>query len=233
MEMPPVARSRRLKRPAVKAGRPPRELAGDVDDRILDAAHRMFLEHGLSGASIDEIARVARAGKQSLYARFPTKEALFTAVAMRNAAKVRAGFAKSGDAPAGTTVEEHLIGVATTLLNRLMAAENIDFMRLSWMEAPRFPELANMGRMARERGAQAVAQVLNQLAQSGELANYPLFAPERLAETTQFFLDLVVTHFLLRAISGENLKQLRTEIGTHVPRAVHFFLAGCASCKDE
>jgi hypothetical protein len=36
---------------AVRTGRPPRELAGEVDQRILDAARRVFLERGLAGAS--------------------------------------------------------------------------------------------------------------------------------------------------------------------------------------
>ena len=40
---------------AVRAGRPSREFAGEVDQRILDAARRVFLERGLAGASIDEI----------------------------------------------------------------------------------------------------------------------------------------------------------------------------------
>lgn len=211
----------------MRAGRPPRELAGDVDDRILDAAQQIFLEHGLSGASVDEIARVARAGKATIYARFPTKEALFTAVAMRNAAKVREGFTRPSETPAGKTVEERLVSVATNLLTRLLANENIDFMRLSWIEARRFPDLANLGRMAREHGAQAVALVLSQMVQSGELPDCPRFASERLPETTQFFLDLVVIRFLLRAISGENLEQLRAEIDSHVARGVSFFLAAC------
>ncbi|MGB6890492.1 MAG: helix-turn-helix domain-containing protein, partial [Xanthobacteraceae bacterium] len=71
---------------AVRAGRPSREFAGEVDQRILDAARRVFLERGLAGASIDEIAATARAGKPTIYARYPDKEALFAAVVMRNVA---------------------------------------------------------------------------------------------------------------------------------------------------
>jgi AcrR family transcriptional regulator len=67
----------------VRAGRPPRRLAGEVDARILDAARRLFLERGLEGTSVDEIASLARAGKPTIYARFPSKETLFTAVVMR------------------------------------------------------------------------------------------------------------------------------------------------------
>ena len=71
------------RRSGVRCGRPPRELKGRVDERILDAAGKVFLERGFSGASVDEIAEVAGAGKPTIYARFSSKEALFTAVMER------------------------------------------------------------------------------------------------------------------------------------------------------
>ncbi len=72
------------KRTKVRFGRPPKELAGEVDTRILDAARKMFLERGFEGASIDEIAEVARSGKATIYARFRDKRALFTEVVTRD-----------------------------------------------------------------------------------------------------------------------------------------------------
>jgi AcrR family transcriptional regulator len=38
----------------------------EVDERILDAARKLFVERGFEGASIDEIAEAARAGKSDL-----------------------------------------------------------------------------------------------------------------------------------------------------------------------
>jgi AcrR family transcriptional regulator len=61
-----------------------KELAGEVDARILDAARKIFLERGFEGASIDEIAEVARSGKPTIYARFRDKRALFTEVVTRD-----------------------------------------------------------------------------------------------------------------------------------------------------
>jgi AcrR family transcriptional regulator len=221
-----AALSKRRRKPqVVRAGRPPRELAGQVDERILDAARRLFLEHGLAGASIDEIARLAQAGKPTIYARFPTKEALFTAVVARNAAKVRAAF--GSQAPSGATIEERLANVGANVLKGLLVSDTIDFMRLSVAEARRFPQLSGVGRMARERGAQAVAQVLSEVAQSDEIHALPALAPECLETTTQLFLDLVVVRFLMRALFGEDLKLLRAEIDAHVARSVAFFLAAC------
>ena len=64
---------------------------------------------------------------------------------------------------------------------RLLVSDVIDFMRLSIAGARRFPDLASVGRMARERGAQAVTQVLSEMADSDEMGTFPAFAPERLA----------------------------------------------------
>ena len=217
--------SRSSKRRAVRVGRPPRDMAGEVDDRILDAARRLFLERGLGGASIDEIARLARAGKPTIYARFPTKKALFTAVVMRNAAQ-NAARAQSRP-PAGASLEERLVSVGTGVLQRFIDSNAVDLMRLAVGEVRRFPELATVGRTARERGAEAVLGVLREVASSGETGGYPGLAPEQLERTTLHFLDLVVSRFLTRALFGEDLALLRAEIATHVPRAVAFFLAAC------
>lgn len=214
------------RRRAVRVGRPPRERAGEVDTRILDAARRVFLQHGLGGASMDEIAEVARAGKPTIYARFPGKEALFVAVLMRDVTATIARF-ESEDAGGGT-VEERLARIASTLLYWILVSEHIGMMRLAIAEANRFPDLAStVHRMVRERGAEAVARLLREVAQSDALGASPAFAPERIAATTRFFIDLVVLPLVLRALYGEKLGSLQADIGPHVARTVAFFVAGC------
>lgn len=100
-------------------------------------------------------------------------------------------------------------------------------MRLAVGEVRRFPELANVGRTARERGAEAVVRILREVASSDEAGSFPGLAPEQLERTTLHFLDLVVSRFLTRALLGEDLALLREEIAAHVPRAVAFFLSAC------
>jgi AcrR family transcriptional regulator len=212
--------------PAARSGRPPRELAGEVDTRILDAAREVFLERGLAGASMDEIAGLARAGKPTIYARFPTKEALFAAVVMRsvadNAARIETYV------PTGKTLEERLASVGETVLQRILVGDAIGLIRLAVAEARRFPDLgSSVYRMARERGKEAVARLLAEAAQSDEFGTISAFASERLATTTAFFQELVVMPVLLRALFGERPEALCTEIGPHVARTVTFFLAAC------
>ena len=75
---------RNARRGVRRSFRPPAAgTCGPVEERILDAAGRVFLEHGFQGASVDEIAEAASAGKPTIYASFPNKQALFTAVVER------------------------------------------------------------------------------------------------------------------------------------------------------
>jgi len=67
--------------------------------------------------------------------------------------------------------------------------------------------------------------VLSETAHWDEIEKYPAFAPEFLAATTGFFVDLVVARLLMRAVFGEDLKLMRSEIDTHVAGSVAFFLA--------
>jgi AcrR family transcriptional regulator len=211
---------------AVRTGRPPRERAGEVDQRILDAAHRVFLERGLAGASIDEIAAIARAGKPTIYARYSDKEALFAAVVMRNVATTIEPF--ESVVPAGTTIEERVADAAAALLNRALISDTIDMMRVGISEARRFPELAiSVRRMARRRGEDTIRRVLVEVAQSDGRDALPAFGPEQLAATTNFFFDLVLMPLFVRALFGEKRKSLQAEVRPHVARSVAFFLAAC------
>src|SRR5580692_6915265 len=196
MAREPGAKRRTAKVPAGRVGRPPRERAGEVDARILDAARRVFLERGLAGASIDEIAAIARAGKPTIYARYSDKEALFAAVVMRNVATTIEPF--ESVVPAGTTIEERLADAAAALLNRALISDTIDMMRVGISEARRFPELAiSVQRMARQRSEDTIRRILGEVTQSDGRDALPAFGPDQLVATTHFFVDLVMMPLVL------------------------------------
>jgi AcrR family transcriptional regulator len=216
----------RPKRAAVRFGRPPRELAGEVDARILAAARKVFLDRGFEGASIDEIAEVARSGKPTIYARFRDKRALFTAVVTHDVLARITEF--NAEVPSGACIEERLTSAASTLLHWGMDSERIALMRLAIAEARRFPDLATTVRhRARDLSTELGVRMLSQLTNSDELRSLPAFAPEHLATTARLFLDLVAVPLLFQALFEINLKTLDAEIDTHVGQAVAFFLAAC------
>ena len=66
-----------------RRGRPTLEDSALLDERILEEAAKVFLEKGFARAKMDEIASRAEITKQTVYARFPSKSALFSALASR------------------------------------------------------------------------------------------------------------------------------------------------------
>src|SRR5215472_10297341 len=130
--MPMVTKDHDLKRP--RPGRPPKDLAGDVKTRILDAAQRAFLKRGYQGASLDEIAATAPASKPTIYAHFPGKQALFEAVVARVIERLP-DF--EGFAPKVGSMQDELAGLGIEMVERLIR-ETIGITRATIAEADRF-----------------------------------------------------------------------------------------------
>ncbi len=209
-----------------RSGRPPREFAGEVEDRILCAARQAFLDHGFEGASIDKIAVAARSGKATIYARFPNKQALFAAAIMRY------GLAKTerlqNYRPVGKTLEERFASIGVAFIQEILTNEWIGLLRLGIAEESRFPEYGTViiGTM-RQRGGETMARLISEAADLDDLAKLPALRPDRLAKTARYFRDLILYPLLMRALSGESLESLRAEIGPHVSERVAFFLGAC------
>jgi AcrR family transcriptional regulator len=212
-------------RHAVRAGRPPRALAGKVDERILDAAGKVFIERGFTGASVDEIAEAARAGKLTIYTRFPSKEALFNAVIERLARRNTGIDVVSSP---GAPIEDRLEALATAILTRVLAPETMGLIRVAVAEAPRFPDAAaSVSRMARDRQIDAISRILSEFTESDPTRALPAFAPDRLKAAAVRFLNLAVFPMVLRALFGDDLDALNAEIGPHVAESIAFFLTAC------
>jgi AcrR family transcriptional regulator len=169
------------------------------------------------------LTRSPHAGKPTIYARFSGKEALFTAVMTRNVREITRSF--ESITPTGVTIEERLASIAVAILRKVLTAEMVGLIRAAVAEARRFPDVAaSVSRMGRERWAEAVAQLLGELAESDKL---PAFAADRRAATALHFIKLTLLPMVMRALFGERLTALRAEIAPHVARTVAFFLAAC------
>ncbi len=219
-------RKRAASRVPMRCGRPPREHAGQVEERILAAAQRVFLDQGFEGASIDEIAAVARAGKPTIYARHASKEALFTAVVLRDISE-RLQFETIEEM--GSTLEERLTFFGEEILRRALRAETVGLFRSVIAEARRFPGLAaRVGEAARARIGDLVARLFKSFADSERISGRSGAALEALPETARLFTDLIFLPMILRALLGEPLDALRAEIPDHVAGRVTIFLSVCS-----
>ena len=207
-----------------RLGRPPKDLAGDVKARILDAAQRVFLKRGYQSASIDEIAEVAPASKPTIYAHFEGKEALFEAVV----AHVLDGLTDFGGFEAkGRTVQDKLAGLGIEVVERFID-ETVGITRATIAEADRFPALSrHVHEAGRDRAAAAVSHVLNDSTHNLARGSKGPFGPKRSLTTAQIFMDLILLPMLMRALMGEGAKDLRSELPAFVRERVGFFLAAC------
>jgi AcrR family transcriptional regulator len=212
------------KKSTPKRGRPTKDLAGDVQVRILDAAQQLFLEKGYRSASIDDISELAPASKPTIYAHFPGKEALFAAVVARTISRLT-DF--EGVEPEGHTLHDKLSNLGTTIVEKLIE-ESLGMVRATIAEAQRFPELSrNVHDAARDRSVNAVSQLLNEATQKLARAPKGPFSGKRSLATAQIFLDLILLPMLFRSLVGETPKELRRELPSFMRERVGFFLAAC------
>ncbi len=78
-----------------------RKTAGERREQVLEAARDVFAEHGLSGASTDEIARKAGISQPYLFRLFRTKKELFVAAIERCFAETLETFERAAEGAAG------------------------------------------------------------------------------------------------------------------------------------
>ena len=111
-------------------------------DAILDAAAGLFLRNGFLGANMDEISAAADVSKQTVYAHFHSKEALFLDV-------VRGLTGVAGDVHQEQVAEplddrpigDYLQEFAELQLTIVMTPRLMQLRRLVIGEVERFPEL--------------------------------------------------------------------------------------------
>ncbi|MCM2292906.1 TetR/AcrR family transcriptional regulator [Allorhizobium sp. BGMRC 0089] len=207
-----------------RRGRPPREMAGEVEDRIVNAALKVFIARGYEGASIDEIAEVARAGKPSIYARFTGKETLFREVVLRWSQKTTENIPSCGDGD----IEKRFQAIALMILQNAVSEEKIGLMRSVIAEATRHPELATTIHYAmREHGTATMMKLVSDIAESDAIRCLPAFAPGNLVETTRRFIDIVLLPIMVSSLFHADLTPVREQLENHACKAASFFLKGC------
>lgn len=107
---------------------------------VLEAARKVFFQHGFTAATTDMIQQAAGVSKSTLYAHFGSKEGMFAAVIRAECAR---HLAKSGlEDIAGGNIRERLTAFGKAYLKILLGPETIALYRLVIEVAPIFPELA-------------------------------------------------------------------------------------------
>ncbi|MDB5804587.1 MAG: TetR/AcrR family transcriptional regulator [Betaproteobacteria bacterium] len=185
--------------------------------KFIKAAERLFLERGFSGASVNEIVRIAGGSLATLYAEFGTKEALFEAVLSRRAAAI---FEEGLHQPAHIAdVEAELRILGERMQARILSADGLAIYRLAVSEAPRFPELRKTVVESGLRGF--LKHLAGYFAELGSTARIQIDNP---AQAAEHFLTLIQGQQLFVACCGAAASISGAKRRAHVRSAVETFL---------
>lgn len=209
-----------------RGGRPSREDAALLGERILDVATELFLAEGYGVTSIEAIAQRARISKRTFYHRFPDKAALFGAVIHRIIERIR----PPADIPLfeGGNLDEILRHLARLILRAVLAPTALSLHRLLVAEARRFPELAAVAARegSRDEAVKQIAAIIDRETRATGLAvDDPLFAAEQ-------FLEFIIAAPRRRAL-GFGTPMNEAELNAWADDCVDLFLNGCRAGKSN
>lgn len=108
--------------------------------QILTAAHRLFLDQGFAGTSMDAVTAEAGVSKQTLYSYFPNKVDLLANVLHTSVGRL---VIQPLASPPNSSedLRATLLGFATVLTRNLLRPDSIAMVRLLLGEVFRVPEL--------------------------------------------------------------------------------------------
>ncbi|MCD0502493.1 TetR/AcrR family transcriptional regulator [Bordetella petrii] len=153
---------------------------------VLDAARDVFLAHGFAAATTDMIQQAAGVSKATVYAYYPTKEALFAAAIERQCA-THVGALRAMQPGAGGT-RAVLSELALAYLDFGLAPPGLSLFRVAIAEASRFPEL---GRTFYEQGPQTYCAIVAEHLERAIAAKELDLCGATPAEAARLFFSLV------------------------------------------
>lgn len=156
-----------VERPPRNRGRPRRAQADAARRSILDAALRVFGEHGFESASMEGIARDAGVAKLTLYRHFETKNRLFEEVVRRAQLSVRERLGTMVDR--GLPLDEVLREIITRLYDGYTHPEYLAVLRMVIAEAGRFPRLGRAMLDDSREVSEPLVHYLQQLKDNGQI----------------------------------------------------------------
>lgn len=194
-------------------------------EKILAAAEQVFLHAGFLGANMDSIAEKAVVSKQTVYAHFQSKEALFLEViAAMTGGAARAIGEDVEDRLDDSPVREYLAMVAIDQLGIVMTPRLMQLRRMVIGETERFPDL---GRSLYENGPlvsiRRIARALAHYIALGQIRDC-----DPIQAATQFNWMVMGAPTNAAMLLGDAGIPSRSELHAHAHEAVRIFLAAYA-----
>ncbi len=118
----------------------PKVVRGGSREAIVEAATRLFLEHGFGSVSMDELAEAAGLARRTLYNQFTSKEEIFREMLLRVSGHLEDAFPPGIETQGG--VEEVLRLVARIIMELHRRPEYLGFLRMVVADSRQFPWIA-------------------------------------------------------------------------------------------
>ena len=208
-------------------GRPTKAAAAQRDERLLEIAAEMFMEHGFDGTSMERLAETAMIGKATLYARYADKGALFADVLRRRIlltyGPLEAEFEKGLK---GKSLEATLLIVAHRLLDLTLSPPSIALGRILAAQGARFPEL---GKLAVQEGLYRQIRIVEKiLIRFSRVHRYTI---DDLSLAGDLFLSIVLGRVSRMALLGVLMEPETLE--RRAREAVRIFVRGLLEPPPE
>jgi AcrR family transcriptional regulator len=201
-------------------------LSNERDEQILGAAYDVFVAKGYHRATMLEIATAARASKETLYARFGSKERLFEALMAWGASARQPGLRALAEA-SPERAEEALREAAQELLLLFYRPESIALARLLAAEGALRPELA---RITEEVAVRPVRETLTNF--YVRLVAAGVMPAEDAPASAETFIDVVRGVSLERVVSGQDPPPDARRIAEIAVRAARVAIHAFATRRD-
>jgi len=194
-------------------------------EKILAAAEDVFLHAGFLGANMDAIAESASVSKQTVYAHFQSKEALFLEVIAAMTGDAARTIGEDGEERLDDRpVRDYLTAVAIDQLTVVMTPRLMQLRRMVIGEIERFPEL---GRSLYENGPlvsiRRISRALDHYIATGQIRTCD---PDRAA--TQFNWMVMGAPTSAAMLLGDSAIPSGPELEAHALEVVRIFLSAYA-----
>jgi TetR/AcrR family transcriptional regulator, mexJK operon transcriptional repressor len=188
----------------------------DKAERIIAAAREAFLEKGYDGVSMDEVAKRAGVAKQTVYARYASKDALFLAVVDSVQGKMLSAVTAGGP----LAIRDRLQRISRELLDLVLDPSILSLSRIALGASYRFPTLGHSVYGARIKELHEVlADIIEQAAKGGSLrVDDPTVAAEQ-------FLALVRGELHLHCLYDPSFRPSRVKIQRQIDAGIDCFMA--------
>ena len=161
-----------------KRGRPNAKQVAAIERTILSTAREMFLEDGFDAVAMENVAAAAGVSKGTLYARHPSKEALFTAI-VEERVKEWSLAAAQQDHLLTDDIGKRLRHHGQTIAQSITQPEVHAFQRLILSTRDRFPQLSKA--MYEAGYLYIVRLIANDITAAAERDGIPVRQPEAIA----------------------------------------------------